>query len=93
MFNCPICSKETKQLVIPVDGKLSGRCCANVGPSQRNVNLGQTVEKWTHVDKNTGREVKHKLTTGKNWEISNRVTSKDDRMTVINKATGREAQY
>ena len=92
MFNCPICSNETKQLVIPPDGKLSGRCCANLGPKRVNVNLGQTVQAWTHVDKQ-GVEHKHRLTTGKDWEISNRIVSKDDGTTVVNKTTGKEAQY
>ena len=92
MFNCPICSNETKQLVIPPDGKLSGRCCANLGPKRVNVNLGQTLQSWTHVDKK-GVEHKHKLTTGKNWEIENRRISMDDKTVVINKATGRETEY
>lgn len=92
MFDCPQCGKETRQLVIPQDGKLSGRCCANVGPKRVNVNLGQTVQKWTHIDKKTGNEIKHKLTSGKEWEITNRKFAEDGK-TVINRVTNKEAQY
>lgn len=91
-FECPICKNPTQSLVIPLNGKLSGKCCVEMSPSKKNVNLGQALEKWTHVDKN-GVEHKHKLTVGKSWEIDNRVTSKDDGVTVVNRATGKEAQY
>lgn len=92
MFECPICKQETKTLVIPAEGKLAGRCCASTGPKRFNVNLGNTVDSWTHIDKKTGNEVKHKLTTGKDWEIQNRVLSKDDGKTSINRVTGKPAQ-
>lgn len=58
-----------------------------------NVNIGSTIDRWTHVDKKTGREIKHKLTQGKQWEIENRRISKDDPKVVINAVTKRESQY
>jgi hypothetical protein len=60
-------------------------------PNYFNVNLGQTVEKWTHVNKQ-GEEKKHKLTVGKDWEINNRAIAEDGK-TVINRVTRKEAQY
>lgn len=92
MFTCPICKNETKTLVIPEGGKLAGRCCASIGPKRNNVNLGQTADSWTHIDKKTGNQIKHKLSTGKAWEIENRVVSKDDGKTIINRVTGKPAQ-
>ena len=62
------------------------------GKNRSNANLGQTLEKWTHVDKKTGRTIKHKLSTGKNWEIENRRISQDDKKTVINRVTGKPAE-
>lgn len=58
-----------------------------------NVNLGQVVDRSTHIDKKTGREITHKITTGKAWEIDNRRLSQDDGFTVVNRATGKPAQY
>ena len=57
----------------------------------RNVSLGQTLEKWTHVDKQ-GNEKKHRITAGKAWEIDHRTLASDGK-TVINKKTQKEAQY
>lgn len=59
----------------------------------RNVNLGQTVDRSTHIDKKTGREITHRITEGKKWEIDNRRLSQDDGVTVVNRATGKPAQY
>ena len=50
------------------------------------------MDKWTHVDKKTGRTIKHKISGGKDWEIKNRVISKDDGKTPINRVTGKPAQ-
>jgi hypothetical protein len=55
--------------------------------------LNQTLERWTHRSKKTDSLVHHKLTKGKDWEIENRRVSLDDGKTVINKATGKPAQY
>lgn len=63
------------------------------GKKRSNANLGQTLEKWTHVDKKSGKEVTHKLSVGKSWEIENRRVSQDDGVTVVNRATGKPAQY
>lgn len=63
------------------------------GKKKPNVNLGQTMEKWTHVDKKTGRTINHKLSVGKSWEIENRRVSQDDGKTAINRITGKPAEY
>lgn len=57
----------------------------------RNVSLGQTLEKWTHVDKQ-GNERKHRITHGKAYEIDSRGLAEDGK-TVINKKTGKPTQY
>lgn len=62
------------------------------GKNRSNPNLGQTLEKWTHIDKKSGRQIRHRITTGKQFEIVNRGLA-DDGKTVINKATGKPAQY
>jgi len=62
------------------------------GKKYSNASLGQTMDKWTHVDKKTGRTIKHKISGGKDWEIKNRVISKDDGKTPINRVTGKPAQ-
>lgn len=63
------------------------------GKKRSNANLGQTLEKWTHVDKKSGKEITHKLSVGKSWEIENRRVSQDDGVTVVNRATGKPAEY
>ena len=55
---------------------------------KQNCNLGQTVHEYVKKDGSRGR-----LTAGKDWEIANRTISKDDGKTVINKVTGKPAQY
>jgi hypothetical protein len=86
MFTCPRCKAETTKLVIPLNGKLGCDLCSEKSPSRYNVNLNQTFAKYG--DNNSKR-----LTTGKAWEIANRVVSKDDGKTIINKVTGKPAQY
>jgi hypothetical protein len=55
--------------------------CRGANPTMTGINL--------HDDVGDGTT---KVTRGKAWEISNRVISKDDGRTVINKITGRPAQ-
>ncbi len=62
------------------------------GKKKSTVGLGQTVDSWYKIDKKTGNQTKHKLSAGKSWEIANRVISKDDGVTVVNRATGKPAQ-
>ena len=91
MFDCPNCKSEAKRLVIFNDPKFLG--CDACGVAKRvfvNVNLGQTEQKWTHVDKQ-GVEKKHRLSVGKSWEISNRALAEDGK-TVINRITNKETQ-
>ena len=83
MLDCPRCGKETLQLVIPIEGKLSCRDCTGPRPTRYNPRLNQT-----DISDGTTR-----LTNGKKWEIENRVVSRDDNKTVINRVTGKPAQY
>ena len=62
------------------------------GKKRSTAGLGQTVDSWRKIDKKTGNETTHKLTKGKEWEITNRRLA-DDGKTVINRVTGRETQY
>lgn len=63
------------------------------GKKRSLASLGQILEKWNHVDKKTGRVIKHKISVGKNSEIESRIISKDDNKTVINKHTGKPTEY
>lgn len=88
MFTCPLCKQEAKTLTIPLGGKLGCRSCNVKAPKVFNVNLGQTVDTYVKKDGSKGR-----ITVGKDWEMSNRRISSEDKRIVINKATGRETQY
>lgn len=83
MLDCPRCGKEAKQLLIPKDGKLQCRDCSGPRPTRYNSQLNQIY----------AQDGETKLTNGKAWEIANRAVSKDDGRTVINKSTGKPAQY
>ena|SRR3990167_395150 len=63
-----------------------------IGKKRSNVNLGQTLDKWTHIDKKTGNEIRHRLSVGKDWEVSNRTLAEDGK-TAINRVTKKPAQY
>lgn len=63
------------------------------GARKFSANLHQIVDKSTHRDKKTGKLISHKLSVGKQWEIDNRRLSPDDGATVVNRATGKPAQY
>lgn len=94
-FDCPSCKQGADKLIIFNDPARLGcpGCRTSTIKKAYNVNLGQTLDKWTHIDKKTGREIKHRLTTGKDWEIANRAFSKEDGKTAINRITGKETQY
>lgn len=83
MLDCPRCGAQTNKLIIPEHGKLGCKDCSVAKPRPYNVNLGQTFVK-DHMTR---------LTTGKAWEIEQRVVSPDDGKTIINRKTGRETQY
>ena len=99
MLHCDHCNQDVQRKFIPENGGIYGcRSCVDAFMGrkyrpQANVNLGQTVQSWTHIDKKSGNEVKHRLTVGKNWEISQRTISKDDGMTVVNRTTGKPTEY
>ena len=91
MFNCPTCGSETSKLIIFSEPKFLGcQSCGVAKKAFRNVNLGQTEQKWTHINKQ-GEEKKHRLSVGKSWEISNRTLAEDGK-TVINRITKKETQ-
>lgn len=82
-LECPRCGQPCKQLVIPIGGDLQCRACAGQCPSKYNPNLNQTYAKNDVV----------RLTNGKAWEIANRIVSPDDHKTMVNRITGKPAQY
>lgn len=83
-FDCPTCKQQARKLIIPPEGKqiVCGNCYHKEG-SPYNWQLHDVV-----FD-----DGKTRLTRGKAWEIDNRVKSKDDKRTIINKVTGKPAQY
>ena len=89
MFTCPSCNSLTSKLIGYTSPAKVG--CSNCGiPASRfsSCNLGQTADSWVKHDGTRGR-----ITSGKNWEIANRMISKDDGKTPINRVTGKPAQY
>lgn len=82
-LNCPICHAEVNKLVIPLGGRLSCRLCSGPERTRYNPRLNQT----------NIRDHSTRLTNGKAWEIENRVISKDDNKTIVNRITGKPAQY
>lgn len=88
-FDCPSCKAVTPKLIGYTDPPRVG--CPNCGtqrPRFSNCNLGQVVDTYVKKDGSIG-----KRTVGKDWEIGNRTISRDDNFTVVNKATGKEAEY
>jgi hypothetical protein len=86
MFTCPTCNAKTPKLIAPggcKDGKL---VCPNCYQS------GKSIFNWQLHDVEF-KDGKTRLTKGKSWEIKNRVKSPDDGRTIINKVTGKPAQY
>ena len=85
MFTCPNCSTETPKLIGSVELKkvVCPACYKEKGRIGYNYRLHEVV----------ANENGYRVTRGKAFEIDNRVISKDDNMTVINKVTGAEAQY
>ena len=88
-FECPSCGANTPKLVIYEHPRKLG--CPNCGkpkPQSYSVAIGSVVQTYRKKNGSTGR-----ITHGKAWEIENRTISRDDKMTVINKVTGKETQY
>lgn len=87
-FICPTCKAETNKLIYPrdVENTVCPNCyeCRNMS----NPNLHQTADSWVDA-----KGIKHRMTTGKQWEIDNRTLSKDGDMRVINRWTGKNAEY
>lgn len=85
-MDCPQCKKEVNKLTIPLEGKLGCQDCNGKTKVHFLANLGQTVDVYTRKDGSKGR-----ITTGKDWEMSNRrITSEK---VVINRVTGKPTQY
>ena len=82
-MTCPKCHAETSKLVIPLGGVLSCRECVGERRTQYNPMLNQAF----------ASDGVTRLSNGKAWEIKNRIVSKDDGHTLINKITGKPAQY
>lgn len=100
-FTCPNCKAETNKLIAPpgsegkrnkAEGTEGGKLfCPGCYTMHKysNTNLHQIVDKFEHSKTGKVRRITH----GKAWEIENRTISKDDPKVVINRVTGREAQY
>lgn len=88
---CPTCGEPTNTLVCPerssANGTLACPKCYKVN-KPTNTTLHQTVDSWVGKD---GK--KHRISGGKNWEISHRQISQDDKKTVINSVTGKLPEY
>jgi hypothetical protein len=83
-MECPNCKAGTHKLIgIGREGIIMCPSCFENKQSAYNYQLNQT-------ESNSGGA---RVTNGKAWEIKNRVVSKDDGKTVINKVTGKPAQY
>lgn len=86
--DCPSCGAPAYKLVIYQEPKKLGcPACGTQKPKSKNVNLNQTVQSWVGP-----KGQKHRLTSGKSWEIENRVISKEDPNVVINKVTGKPTE-
>lgn len=84
-YSCPSCWTANKLWSLK-NGKFGCSSCHVPKQNFNNVNLGQTVDSYTKRDGTKGR-----ITTGKAWEIDSRTISPEG--VVVNKHTGREAQY
>ena len=82
-FICRSCKAETNKLIYPTgfDDCVCPSCY--VPRNVSNINLHMPMP---------GSQRKG-LTVGKAWEIDQRVISKDDGKTVLNRRTGKETQY
>lgn len=85
MFDCPRCNKETKRLTIceMVKRIVCDACHPEHGGSKFNWQLHDVLH----------RDGRTKVTRGKAWEIDQRIKSPDDGRTIINRKTGKPAQY
>ena len=86
-MTCPSCGAETSKLIgcNKLQRVVCTLCHENCQGAKRpiNTNLGQTL----FYDGMT------RVTTGKAWEINRRIKSPDDNRTIINRVTGKPAQY
>lgn len=81
MLDCPNCKLETSKLIgcLKLNKVVCPNCHENCqGRSNFNYQLHQ---------KEQG------VSKGKAWEIDNRIVSKDDNKTIVNRVTGKPAQY
>lgn len=79
LLDCPRCGPNVaKRLIGNKDGIFCDRCYQDDRTGKFNYTLHQ---------KTLG------VSNGKAWEIDNRIVSKDDGKTVINRVTGKPAQY
>lgn len=82
-MECPNCKTSTSKLIgIGREGEIKCPTCFERKDSIFNYQLNQS-ETIGGV----------RITNGKAWEIRNRMVSKDDGRTVINRVTGKPAQF
>ena len=87
-FLCPMCGSETNKLIAS-EISIDFTCLSCDHPSVRSDRHGM----GPNLHANVGTDKTSTLTVGKAWEIDNRMVSREDKKTVINRKTGREAQY
>ena len=90
MFICHVCGSETRTLSASgrTDKKLTCPNCSNARISKPNSGIITLMDKWEGPDGKI-----HRITKGKQSEIDNRRTHPEWSKAVINRKTGREAQY
>lgn len=84
MLQCPKCGSDAVKLVIPLGGRLGCRSCSDPARTKYNAQLNQTLH---NIDGKT------RITRGRAFELDNRIKSPDDGRTIINRITGKPAQY
>lgn len=81
-MECSMCKKDVTRLTYG-DKCSTGACRGCYHGSGIDLSLNGVI--WT--------DGKTRLTKGKAWEIDNRTVSRDDGRTVVNRKTGKPAQY
>ena len=103
MGNCSYPECQTEGLVVVKYAPVEIRSCDEhwpvlykqhlTGKRSPSTSIGQIIDKWSHIDKKTGNSINHKLSGGKAAEIRDRIVCKEDKNVILNRTTGKPAQY
>ena len=86
-FMCPSCGSDTNKLIASEDTiDFTCKSCYNSISRSNRGGMGPNL----HTNVGT---TKVPISVGKVWEIDHRFICPDDRKKVLNKVTGKEAQY